>query len=95
MTKMTRLKFLELALEGARLRMGLAQDLSEYEWGQLHADVNYIDARLKDERTRLALKERNKGALRAAFEKGAAVLEESTPLKPLTPRAKQYLEQFK
>ena len=74
--RMTRLKFLELAMEGAASRLVGAQGLNETQYAALHADANYIDARLKDERKRLALKERNKGALAQALDKAK-----------LTPRA--------
>lgn len=85
--KMTRLHFLTLALEGARARKGLAQKslCGELEWEQLHHDVNYIDARLRDEKERLRIK-----AVQKALEK-PVVLDK----RKLTPRALTYLEQFK
>jgi len=54
--KMTRLKFLELALEGARMRRGTAQNLSETEWRELDYDVHYVKAKLEAEEMRLELK---------------------------------------
>jgi hypothetical protein len=80
---MTRLKFLELAMEGAHARVGHACP-ADGDWNELRADRDYCEVKLKAERTRLALKERNKGALAQALDKAK-----------LTPRAQQYLEQFK
>lgn len=67
MSKMTRLKFLELAYVGALNRLGKGETPEDN--AEREADIAYVKVRWDAERQRLALKERNKGALRAAFEK--------------------------
>lgn len=85
--KMTRLKFLQLALEGARARKDKMDGklVGEIAWEILCHDVNYCDARLRDEQHRLDLKARQKAT------ENVVVLDK----RKLTPRALHYLEQFK